>query len=1113
MATSVNKTSQYIEYTNSLKERIPIVDFYTKVTGIQFTKVDYRLRACAAWRDDKNPSLTHHEQTNTLTDYAAQSNYRNKIGFVCNHVDILLLTKKCVNRFDAIKYLADYLGERLPKGLDKTIETYTKAEQSLLEFFEACRNNASSLFAQGADKKLGYHINLYATERDFPFDKDFFDQTELGVFPNQATLEAICNKYNINMDNKQEKTEGSSWAVIPASDYYNQAIVFPLYNEKGNLTGVNIRHVYPDRQGHKRIRKCQIITGQASMYGLNQAISSDSVGCMEGEMNRIQLAARYWNVNKEKAIKFLKITFCTGSVNNNSMLERLRSSFKNVLYIPDVSYRDSEKKTGKDTVDTVLEVYNAFRADNFKSIHWGKRVKGYDLDDYLRENKDKEDAYVDLLKTSRRSIAEYIKEDIENYVNKTYKTDNEKDSCRFNLVEAFCKKLYNSADKIQLKRFYAKISESDLDTDTDISINAKLRKDLGDGYFAEDFCYYATEVDSNGTPVSIKISNFVVQSNFIMVRLSNLKSITEESSGALESSEYHANIIKKNGEKTLIILTPEDIGDSKKFWIKLLSADLNLRVGIPKGKEQDVIHCISQSLATKKEKLSFTSPGPHIRNFTETEGESVLRRNYFSPNGTLKTFLNKNVSIIDGKIYNNKDLSIDLASQKYYCFGTCTEDELYKTSDIIWTKLRKLHHTEVINPLLGFAFCAPIKHMIENDIRGLHLFLLGTSDSHKTSCARIMQNFYGNFASDETLSSFANSTIKALSNTVASAGSCVHIADEFKPSKDLTEDHMKHFMHAVYNGRSRTVSTPSQQNIDPNYYYVNLITTAEYAHNLETSAEARYLQIKVKHINTKDIYNEINAKDVIEKFKCFTPYMIAWQHRNIDMIKAKYEEYKIITESLIIGRPNANRIAMQLAMLGIGYYCLCKFIEYKQIISEHEAESEAQNNIFYLKNLAIEQFSRTEQERCVNKFIKLLKDGIFQNSMNIAKIIYDDNGTPKELKYSHGEYNKTANLIRFRTMNSKEHTESIAVISFEKLLLDMERSLNIPGKFVTSLKDELCQGGFIELDISGNIKCTKIPDIVNDFKVKKARRSIVFNLKQLESLDNGEENDREPEGF
>jgi len=112
-----NKNYTIKDFADALMEQIPIEEFYTKITGLEFKLIDHRLRALVSWKEDENlePNLTVNKK-NQLCDFSVKNG--NGFFIIYNHVDIIKNFLKLTNLNEAVKYLCTYANVEFPEDLE-----------------------------------------------------------------------------------------------------------------------------------------------------------------------------------------------------------------------------------------------------------------------------------------------------------------------------------------------------------------------------------------------------------------------------------------------------------------------------------------------------------------------------------------------------------------------------------------------------------------------------------------------------------------------------------------------------------------------------------------------------------------------------------------------------------------------------------------------------------------------------------------------------------------------------------------------------------------------------------------------------------------------------------
>ena len=71
--------TQFQEFIESVKAKIPINELYTKLTGFEFVYIDSRPRALISWREDKTPSLSLYTKENKLNSISQKTDFIKEI--------------------------------------------------------------------------------------------------------------------------------------------------------------------------------------------------------------------------------------------------------------------------------------------------------------------------------------------------------------------------------------------------------------------------------------------------------------------------------------------------------------------------------------------------------------------------------------------------------------------------------------------------------------------------------------------------------------------------------------------------------------------------------------------------------------------------------------------------------------------------------------------------------------------------------------------------------------------------------------------------------------------------------------------------------------------------
>ncbi|MEI8129656.1 MAG: hypothetical protein WCG95_08600, partial [bacterium] len=183
---SEKSTSEFSEWVESVKAKIPINELYTKLTGQDFERHDSRLRAKISWREDNSPSLTFVPDKNLLTDFTERVEGSDKAGKSYNVIDILQKCGGAVNFAHALQMACEITGEEWPDKYKKKSNKELghlphNIGPKLKEVWEACQANISYMIDN--PNKRPVSIVKFFEDRNIPFEAEFLKTMNLGIAP------------------------------------------------------------------------------------------------------------------------------------------------------------------------------------------------------------------------------------------------------------------------------------------------------------------------------------------------------------------------------------------------------------------------------------------------------------------------------------------------------------------------------------------------------------------------------------------------------------------------------------------------------------------------------------------------------------------------------------------------------------------------------------------------------------------------------------------------------------------------------------------------------------------------------------------------------------------
>ena len=1054
------------KFEEELKARSNIADLFTHHTKIEFQTVNGAKRARVPWREDNTPSLHFHPGKNILTDFGAPDRYAGKRGDIINHFDLLIRLGVCANRREAVKWLAEYVHIEIPKALKPTIERAGREQDALRALWKACRDFAFEVCSNSASYEA---VTTFCAERNFPLENDFFKSMEIGVWPTSRVINKIIEEHKLD-------AKDSKLTISTPVSFESRALVFPLFNKNGALTGLTVRNVET-----KKFLKFAI--DDSGAYGLISALKEEHVAICEGQLNRIQMAAALRRLHGEDWQEHMPAMLSTGS--NSFDLAQLKDVWKDALYIPDYDVQLVDGDTGKREVfDTVLGVYNALKAQVFNVISWKDAFDKFDLDDFLKQRVGNEAEALKELAGLRSTMAEFTRDWIEHKVKDV--AEKQKDSARYAYCKLYGNKFYNPVDKSLLLSLYSFIDASTVDQAVVDETTAGHEEEVIDGVVAFHHAYYRVEQEGENRTMT-KISGFVFDPLYKIIQKPPAKEVIGEFEGQIsELHSLHANLWFENGLRFPITFEHGDLIDVRGFLGALSKAHLGARTSIVGGKqsEMEVFQCALKKLDdTTREVLRLRAAGPHLRDDTPEHRRNGLRPAWFGNSKATKTYLCRGHSVIDGEIVTNQSVNLEFQTSDCYNFSVYSDEEHIQTSRLIWNTMRKVHREWFIDSMLGLVCATPIKHLINQALNGTVVVLLGQTEAHKTSTALIMSNFFGDVPSDSYLSNF-NSTPLAFELNTAQAGAVFMVCDEFKPTPNFRVDHLGAIIHNMYSGKTKSAMTTDRKSRDVYQYTGTYVMTGEQIAEVGSSTEARFILYRIERHDAQKEYEEIMLPENLQKLKCWTPRLICWQHQHITELQEFYQKRRVDLKDKLKGIQNAVRVADQQAFVETGFYAFCHYLESLDVITTEERIAAMQKYLIWSERNIVEQIGRSEETTNTKKFLQYMREMLDSGVINFVTFIGD--GQNRSAKFSQDQKRPYAVII----FEQKGETKYV-ITSFDAFIRDMCRHYGRPDMLTNSIKFDLQEQGLIKLEPKGGFAVIEIPDPQNPTKKRRIRAPLL----------------------
>ncbi len=365
---------------------------------------------------------------------------------------------------------------------------------------------------------------------------------------------------------------------------------------------------------------------------------------------------------------------------------------------------------------------------------------------------------------------------------------------------------------------------------------------------------------------------------------------------------------------------------------------------------------------------------------------------------------------------------------------------------------------------VGLAFLTPLNALLrEIGIEPCFiLYFTGKTGSYKSSVAKVLLNFFGEFDKSTPAPSNFRDTNNSVELKFAITDSTLMLLDDRIPS---TTPKIKAQMEAMEQAVARQIGDRSgrdRMNADGTLRATyrpkcNLIITSEDSFsNVGESAIARSISVELKPGEIESQKLTKVQQNAAHLNQCMGDY-VKWIIENWDSIS---ERAKSMFFDLRNKAQNGNhgRLAECVAHLAIGIMMMCEWLQHEKIINDTEAEAINQKawDVFVL--LAEAQNRRIAEEKPVKLFLDAIKEMRDRKAINIYDL---DN--PSQ--------NSNINIIGYRDKDFYYFYPDTIYSEVKKYYLVQDKSYPL-GK--TALFQQLANDGLIDRDKEQNTKTKRI---------------------------------------
>ena len=278
----------------------------------------------------------------------------------------------------------------------------------------------------------------------------------------------------------------------------------------------------------------------------------------------------------------------------------------------------------------------------------------------------------------------------------------------------------------------------------------------------------------------------------------------------------------------------------------------------------------------------------------------------------------------------------------------------------------------VMIPLLAVTFLSPLNEFLKQAGHepAFILYLLGRTQSRKSTVAAIALSFFGNFTASTLPASFRD-TINAIERKGFILKDTLTVIDDFHPSSSFKERRdMEHKMQAISrmygnrSGRDRmTCDVELRGSMPPTG---NVIVTGEDAASIGQSGTARnfYVELQTNSVPVSDFLTDVQQFAADGYYAAFMKLYIEWLAGMTNSLPAKLKEMfteyrrKVISENL----SGLGRTGDTVAWLMIGSCFFADFMLETHSFTAQESEAFKLLSWKILTDLARTQIEKSEED-------------------------------------------------------------------------------------------------------------------------------------------------------
>lgn len=348
-----------------------------------------------------------------------------------------------------------------------------------------------------------------------------------------------------------------------------------------------------------------------------------------------------------------------------------------------------------------------------------------------------------------------------------------------------------------------------------------------------------------------------------------------------------------------------------------------------------------------------------------------------------------------GGVIGNQQASVELSRRlQRYQLSEQRPITLEEATETVM-KLMRLSKPEIMYPLVGLAFLSPLNEFLrqEGHEPTFLVYLLGRTQSRKSTLAALILSFFGNFTASSLPSSFKD-TDNAVEKKNHALKDVLTVIDDYHPVSSNKEkqqmDKLAQSLSRGYGdrtGRDRMkADTSFRQGYPPRG---NSIITGEDFPEIGQSGTARNFIIEVQpnDIPANELLTELQEKAADGVLVSFMVGYIKWLAMQAEILPEQLKQFFLRNRerAFIDQVQGLGRTGDILAWLQIGMEYFIDYLRYLNMMDDDLMEQMKEKSWKVLSRQGERQLERATEERPTEQFLTTLRELIETKALLVEK--------------------------------------------------------------------------------------------------------------------------------